>query len=151
MNKKSLFPLLLVGLFCMSFSIINWHYNFEEAKQIAKKEHKYILLNFSGSDWCGPCIRLHKDIFDNVSFQAFAAKKLVMVNADFPRLKKNQLPAAQQKINDAIADRYNSKGTFPLTLLINENGKIVKEWEGYPKVSTDELIDDMQWVMDHSK
>lgn len=151
MNKKSLFPLLLIGLFCMPFSIINWHYNFEEAKQIAQKEHKHILLNFSGSDWCGPCIRLHKDIFDNVSFQAFAAKKLVMVNADFPRLKKNQLPAAQQKINDAIADRYNSRGSFPLTLLINEKGKILKVWEGYPKVTTDELIDEMQWVMDHSK
>ena len=151
MNKKSLFSLLLVGLFCMPFSIIHWHYNFEEAKKIAQKEHKYILLNFSGSDWCGPCIRLHKEIFENVTFQAFAAKKLVMVNADFPRLKKNQLPAAQQKINDAIADRYNSKGIFPLTLLVNENGKIVKVWEGYPKVTINELIDDMKWVMDHSK
>ena len=151
MNKKSLFSLLLVGLFCMPFSLINWHYNFEEAKQIAQKEHKYILLNFSGSDWCGPCIRLHKEIFENVTFQTFSTKKLVMVNADFPRLKKNQLPDAQQKINDAVADRYNSKGIFPLTLLINENGKILKVWEGYPKVTTDELVDDMQWVMDHSK
>jgi thioredoxin-related protein len=151
MNKKSLFPLLLVGLFCMPFSIINWHYNFEEAKKIAQKEHKYILLNFSGSDWCGPCIRLHKEIFENESFKAFATKKLVLVNADFPRLKKNQLPAFQQKINDAIADRYNSKGVFPLTLLVKENGKIVKAWEGYPKVTTNEFIDDMQWVMDHSE
>ena len=151
MIKKSLFPLLLVGLFCMPFSIINWHYNFEEAKLIAQKEHKHILLNFSGSDWCGPCIRLHKEIFENETFQTFAIKNLVMVNADFPRLKKNQLSAAQQKINDAIADRYNSKGSFPLTLLLNENGKILKEWDGYPKVTTDELVDDMQWVIDHAE
>jgi thioredoxin-related protein len=151
MNKKSLFSLLLVGLFCMPFSIINWHYNFEEAKQIAQKEHKHILLNFSGSDWCGPCIRLHKEIFENVSFQEFASKNLVMVNADFPRLKKNQLTAAQQKINDAIAERYNSKGSFPLTLLLNETGKILKEWDGYPKVTADALADDMQWAIDHAE
>lgn len=151
MKKKSFFSLLLVGLFCSPFSLINWHYNFEEAKQIAQKEHKHILLNFSGSDWCGPCIRLHKEIFENESFQAFAAKNLVLVNADFPRLKKNQLPAAQQKINDAIAEKYNSKGSFPLTLLLDENGKLLKEWDGYPKVTPEALANDMQSVMEHEQ
>ena len=91
----------------------------DEAKMLAQKEHKHILLNFSGSDWCGPCIRLHKEIFDSEAFQQFAETNLVLVNADFPRLKKNQLSASQQKINDAIADQYNSKGIFPFTVLLN--------------------------------
>ena len=151
MKKKSFFSLLLVGLFCTPFSIINWQFNFEEAKQIAQKEHKHILLNFSGSDWCGPCIRLHKEIFEKEAFQTFAVKNLVMVNADFPRLKKNQLSATQQKINDAIAEKYNSKGSFPLTLLLNENGKLLKEWDGFPKVTTEAFIHDIQSIMEQEQ
>ena len=69
-----------------------WHFNMQEAQLIAKKEHRYILLNFSGSDWCGPCIMLRKEIFDDPAFSAFADTTLVLVNADFPRMKKK--PAA---------------------------------------------------------
>jgi thioredoxin-related protein len=123
----------------------------EEAKKIARKEHKYILLNFSGSDWCGPCIRFHKEILENETFQTYASKNLVMVNVDFPRLKKNQLPAAQQKINDGIAERYNSQGIFPLTVLLTENGKILKQWEGYPKVTTSQFVDEIKGVIDHAQ
>jgi thioredoxin-related protein len=65
MNIKFLSTLFLIGFFCMSFSVIKWYANLEEAKKIARKEHKYILLNFSGSDWCGPCIRFHKEILEN--------------------------------------------------------------------------------------
>ena len=96
-------------------------------------EHKFILLNFSGSDWCGPCIRLHKDVFASEHFLSIAKNKLVLINADFPRSKKNQLSAEKQKINDQLADKYNPKGNFPFTLLLNENAEIVKSWDGYPK------------------
>jgi len=123
----------------------------DEAKMLAQKEHKHILLNFSGSDWCGPCIRLHKEIFDSEAFQQFAETNLVLVNADFPRLKKNQLSVSQQKINDAIADRYNSKGSFPFTVLLNENGKVLKQWEGFPKMTPDEFVDDVRTIIDADK
>ncbi len=123
----------------------------DEAKMLAQKEHKHILLNFSGSDWCGPCIRLHKEIFDSEAFQQFAETNLVLVNADFPRLKKNQLSASQQKINDAIADQYNSKGSFPFTVLLNENGKVLKQWEGFPKMTPDEFVDDVRTIIDADK
>jgi thiol-disulfide isomerase/thioredoxin len=78
--------LLLFVPLLLSFTI--WHNNLDEAKQLAKKEHKYILLNFSGSDWCGPCIRLHKEILETEAFLKFANNSLILVNADFPRLKK---------------------------------------------------------------
>jgi thioredoxin-related protein len=123
---------------------LEWHHNLNEAKQIAAKEHKLILLNFSGSDWCGPCIRLHKEVFTQLSFQKIAEQNLVLVNADFPRNKKNQLPPAQQKLNDAMADQYNPKGAFPYTLLINANGKIIKEWDGFPKSSIESFIQDIE-------
>ncbi|MFX5526316.1 thioredoxin family protein, partial [Acinetobacter baumannii] len=82
-------------------------------------------------DWCAPCIRMHKDIFDSEIFQQYAQSKLILVRADFPRSKKNQLAKEQQKQNDQLADKYNPNGIFPYTLLLDENGKILKSWEGY--------------------
>lgn len=123
-----------IFLFFTSFFLFNtpnWHHNLEEAKQVAQKEHKYILLNFSGSDWCGPCIRMHKEVFDSDTFINFSAAHLVLVNADFPRLRKNQLEKKQQEINDALADKYNPTGKFPYTVLLSEDGKPVKDWEGF--------------------
>lgn len=141
--------LLFVTLVCMSFT--GWYHNLDEAKTLARKEHKHILLNFSGSDWCGPCIRLHKEIFGSDVFQKFAETNLVLINADFPRLKKNQLSSLQQKINDAIADQYNTKGSFPFTVLLNENGKVLKEWEGLPKLTPESFVEDVTSVIDADK
>jgi len=110
----------------------HWHTDMNEAQQLAQKEHRYILLNFSGSDWCGPCILLRKEVFDDAAFLGLADSSLVLVNADFPRMKKNQLPKELQHSNDQLADRYNPKGSFPLTLLLTADGKVLKQWEGNP-------------------
>lgn len=139
MKKLAVIPLLV--LMC---SFVNWHYNLQEAEQLARTSHKYVLLNFSGSDWCGPCIRLHKEVFASSEFAAFADTSLVMVNADFPRNGKNQLPASQQKINDALAEKYNTNGDFPLTVLLNPDGKVIKKWEGIPKGTTTDFIEDIK-------
>lgn len=133
------------------FSSTNWHYNLTDAEQLAKQQNKCVLLNFSGSDWCGPCIRLHKEVFASDEFQEMASEDLVMVNADFPRMKKDQLPKEQQKINDAIADKYNPQGIFPLTLLLDPSGKVIKEWDGFPKESTDEFIDEIKQAVEPLK
>jgi thioredoxin-related protein len=113
------------------FSVLTWIGNFSQAQKDAKDQQKLILLNFSGSDWCGPCIKLKHDVFESEAFGQYAQNKLVLVRADFPRLKKNQLPADQQARNDQMAERYNPNGKFPLTVLINSQGKVLKEWEGY--------------------
>src|SRR5260370_38406268 len=111
MIKVVVLALLMEGLFSPG-----WHYNMQEAKDIAQKEHRHILLNFSGSDWCGPCILLRKEVLNDPGFLAFADSTLVLVNADFPRMKKNQLSREQQQRNDDLAAQYNSQGNFPLTL-----------------------------------
>ena len=125
-----------------------WHENMKEARQIAQKEHRHILLNFSGSDWCGPCILLRKEIFDDSGFSAMADSALVLVNADFPRMKKNQPSKTQQQLNDQLADRYNAQGKFPLTLLLTEDGKVLKQWEGYPAVKPAEFSAQVKAVID---
>ncbi len=108
-------PIISILLPILLFTAPDWHYNLTEAKEIARKDHKFILLTFSGSDWCGPCIRMHKEIFSSDDFIKLAASRLVLVNADFPRLKKNQLSSKQQDINNTMADQYNTKGLFPYT------------------------------------
>lgn len=124
-----------------------WGTDLEKAKQQASTEHKYILLNFSGSDWCGPCIRMHKDIFESESFSTLANDKLVLVNADFPRLKKNQLAKELQKSNEVLADQYNPQGIFPLTVLLTAEGKVVKSWEGFPQGASENFLSQLKSAM----
>ena len=136
-----LYTVLLAGIL---LSTITWRTDFEKAKTEAKSEHKLILLNFSGSDWCGPCIRLKKDIFDSETFMKYADDNLVLVNADFPRLKKNMLSKEQQKQNESLADAYNSEGSFPLTLLLNADGKVLKKWDGLPTLSPEDFTNEVK-------
>lgn len=124
----------LLTLF-LGFSLLlnnaEWGNNLKNAKEKASAEHKLILLNFSGSDWCAPCIMLKKQVFSSDEFQSFANERLVLLRADFPRLKKNKLPDNELKINEALAEKYNPDGNFPFTVLINKNGEVLKSWNGY--------------------
>ena len=134
--------LLLLSAFLIATN--DWGTDFEKAKETAIKEHKFILLNFSGSDWCGPCIRMHKEIFDANEFKKYAEDNLVLINADFPRLKKNKLEKELQKNNDHLADLYNSNGIFPLTVLLTADGKVAKQWEGYPQLTPGEFVEQLK-------
>lgn len=125
-----------------------WHNNLEEARQLAHQQRKHILLNFSGSDWCGPCIQLRAQILDKPEFLQMADSSLIMVNADFPRSKKNQLSGQQQSLNNAMADRYNSQGKFPYTLLLDANGKVLKAWEGFPGLTPAEFAMEIRTAID---
>lgn len=132
---------LLAIFIAMAFSTgVTWMGDFNAAKTEAAKSHKLILINFSGSDWCGPCIRLRKEILESATFEGYATDHLVLVRADFPRAKKNQLNKDQVKLNEALADKYNAEGKFPYTLLVDENGKILKEWDGFPDETADQFV-----------
>lgn len=136
----------VLSFFLLSSNV--WETDFEKAKEEAKSEHKYILLNFSGSDWCGPCIRMHKEIFENAAFTGYSHEHLVLVNADFPRLKKHGLSSDQQKKNDQLADTYNKEGKFPLTLLLAADGKILKTWDGLPEISAEGFTSQVKAIVD---
>jgi len=124
-----------------------WFTDFDAARNKATDEHKYILLNFSGSDWCGPCIKMKKEVFESEAFLSLADKSLVLVRADFPRSKKNQLSKEQTKHNEALAEKYNPNGKFPLTVLLDAKGNIVKEWDGYVFASQEKFIADLQGIL----
>jgi len=132
--------LLIIAFLSAFLNTVVWMGNFNEAKKQAANSHKEILINFSGSDWCGPCIRLRKEILESPGFEKYAADNLVLVRADFPRQKKNQLPKEQIKLNEDLAEQYNPDGKFPFTVLVNENGKILKSWDGYPNETPEKFI-----------
>ena len=108
----------------VTISPSDWLTDFEQAKNRAQQNDKMILLTFSGSDWCAPCIQMKKTVFETSEFHDYASQKLVLVKADFPRHKKNQLDAAQKAKNEKLAELYNPKGKFPLTLLLDIDGKV---------------------------
>jgi thioredoxin-related protein len=132
--------LITLFLSLIFFTSQGWLNDFEKAKTEAKSSHKQILVNFSGSDWCGPCIKLTKEVFESETFKTYAQEKLVLVRADFPRMKKNKLSKEQTAINEALADKYNKDGTFPLTLLLDENGNVLKKWVGNPGYKADAFV-----------
>lgn len=134
---------LIILASSLLFITNDWLLDFDLAKQTAKENNKMILLNFSGSDWCAPCIKMKKDVFDKSEFQEYADKRLVLVRADFPRHKKNQLDLRQKEHNEKLAEQYNSKGKFPLTVLLDANGKVIYEWDGYSGKSVVEFINDI--------
>jgi thioredoxin-related protein len=131
-------PILSLVFFLNSSPV--WETDFSKAEQIAKQDHKYMLLSFSGSDWCIPCIKLHKEVFESDAFTSYATNNLVLVNADFPRLKKNGLPKEQEKRNEELADKYDKEGHFPYTVLLDEKGAVVKTWDGYPNLNPEQFI-----------
>ncbi|MCZ8197089.1 MAG: thioredoxin family protein [Flavobacterium sp.] len=110
----------------------------------AKSENKKVLLYFSGSDWCAPCIRFKKKYIENADFKEFAKNNLIVYNADFPRKKNNQLNKEIVKFNEELADNYNKTGAFPKIILLDFNGFIIKEWLELPTESIEEFIKNLK-------
>lgn len=112
----------------------NWVGNYSVAMANAQEEDKPIILVFSGSDWCAPCIKLDRDIWQSEEFKSYAKQNYVLYKADFPRKKENKLNAQLVQQNKELAERYNPKGYFPLVLVLDKNGKILGE-TGYQKTA----------------
>jgi len=142
---------LLACILFVVFLPIKWETDFSAAQKIAKEEHKFILLNFSGSDWCAPCVATRKYYFESEAFANMAKGNLVLLNADFPRKKKNQLSEEQTKKNETLAEKYNSEGIFPLTLLLDTNGKVIKTWKGKPEATVDGWVKEIKAASDSRK
>ena len=142
----------LITLFLLLMVIpAQWEPDFNNAKKIAKEKNELILLNFSGSDWCGPCILLRKEYIESQVFTDMANENLVLVNADFPRKKKNIGTPEQVKRNEALAEIYNKEGSFPLTLLLNADGKVLKTWHGKPEITPEQWTAEIKAICDSKK
>lgn len=134
--------ILKIAIILLMASVTNaqeWQTDLDTALKISKEKEQKIVLVFSGSDWCAPCIKLEKEIWESEEFKTYSKDNFVLLRADFPRRKKNKLSKEQQEKNNKLAEKYNLNGYFPFVVVLNSNGKILGT-TGYKKVSPTEYI-----------
>ncbi len=121
---------LVLGCAVATVSASEWQTNYEKALATAKAENKLVLLDFTGSDWCGPCIALKKNVFSQPKFLEYTAKHFVLVEIDYPRkaVLSDELKAQNKKLE--IQYGIEEKG-FPTVIVVNPDGKIMGEFTGY--------------------
>ena len=135
---KKIIIYLFVFISSLSYSQ-NWNTNFEDAKQYALKDNKNILLVFSGSDWCAPCIKLDNVVWKSEAFKSESEKNWVIYKADFPKKKANQLSPELTESNNKLAEKYNKNGSFPLVSLLDKTGKVIG-MTGFKNISATDYI-----------
>jgi thioredoxin-related protein len=101
---------------------VSWLSDYRQAQSEAKNGNKLLLLNFTGSDWCGWCIKLEREVFSQPEFQEYAKNNLVLMTVDFPRAKA--LAGDVRKQNETLAEKYGIQG-FPTIVVLNGDGKQV--------------------------
>jgi thioredoxin-related protein len=126
---SSLVLVLLTGTLS-ALAASGWQTDFTAAQTAAKKDGRAILLDFTGSDWCGWCIKMKKDSLDRKAFQEFADKKLVLVEVDFPNNKKQTDEVKKQ--NEGLQKKYGVDG-YPTFVLVDQSGKELGRHVGYLK------------------
>ena len=120
---------------------IEWLTDYKKAQEEAKSANKVVLVEFTGSDWCPPCIKLKREVFDKREFQEYAAKNYVLLEIDFPRAKAQSEEARHQ--NEELAMKFGVR-VFPTTLLIDGEGKPIVILEGYPPGGVNAFIDELE-------
>ncbi len=128
--KKHIFT-LMIGLIALQTALAasakkdeaEWLTSLPKALEQAKADNKVVMLDFTGSDWCPPCMKLKKEVFTKPEFAEYATKNLILVEVDFPQRKR--LSKAQQEANDALAEKYNTSGMIPTIVLMNKDQKVL--------------------------
>ena len=130
--KKFVFTMLagLMALQLTTFAEPTWVTDFAKAQAEAKKGNKLILMNFTGSDWCGWCIKLKKEVFDTKEFSDYAKENVVLVEVDFPTAKV-KLSDAQKKANEELKNKFSATRGFPTIVVTDSSGKEVWRQIGY--------------------
>ncbi len=113
-----------------------WQTDFKAAQAKAKAEKKYMLVDFTGSDWCGWCIKLHHEVFDKEPFKAAAPKQYVLVELDYPQQKKQSDELKKQ--NKELAETYKIEG-YPSVLLMDAEGQVIAR-TGYRPGGPDDYL-----------
>lgn len=136
---NSLIPVMFLLLISCGLMAQDWQSDFEKSKELASENDKVIVLVFQGSDWCAPCMKLEQEIWGTEEFINYSKQHYVMLKADFPRKKKNQVEDEQLKKNKDLAEKYNSQGYFPFVVVLDKTGIVLGE-TGYKKMTPYQYI-----------
>jgi protein disulfide-isomerase len=125
-------------------AIKGWTEDVDKAMKYAAASKRPILLDFTGSDWCGWCIKLHREVFVKDAFKAYADKNLVLVELDFPRGKPQ--PAAIKARNRKLATKYGVRG-FPTIVILDSTGTKVLGKTGYVRGGPEAFISEVKKIV----
>ena len=120
-----------------------WTDDFDAAKAQAKSEGKLLLVDFSGSDWCGWCQKLDKEVFATPEFLAGVKNDYVLVLVDSPR-DKSLLSEKAKEQNPKLARKYKVSG-YPTVLILDSEGEVLEK-TGYRKGGTQPYVEYLQGV-----
>lgn len=114
-----------------------WTEDYASALAKAKKEHKLVLLDFTGSDWCVWCKRIDLEVFSTPKFKEFADERLVLVTVDFPREhpQKDEIKAQ----NKGLAEKFGVEA-YPTLIVLDPAEKVVFKQEGYEEGGPEAFI-----------
>ncbi|MFO1490159.1 MAG: thioredoxin family protein [Kiritimatiellia bacterium] len=124
-----------------------WETDFEKARAQAAAGNKYMLLDFTGSDWCGWCIKLNKEVFSKEDFKTYAKANLVCVELDFPSKKKISQKLKTQ--NEKLAKQYKVRG-YPTVLILSPKGELVDQ-TGYREGGPEKYIEHLKGIIEEHK
>jgi protein disulfide-isomerase len=131
-----------------------WLVSLEEAYKLHEKTGKPILANFTGSDWCGWCIRLTKDVFSTNEFKTWSKDNVILLELDFP--KRKSLPDEIKAQNASLQNSFKITG-YPTIWVFNLNKKTTGEFDidalgktGYTKTPED-FIDSVEKMIVQKK
>jgi thioredoxin-related protein len=119
----------------------SWLNDYKKAQQEAKATNKVLLLNFTGSDWCGWCVKFDRDVLSKPQFKDYARDNLVLVELDFPRAKA-QSPEVRKQ-NRELAQHYEVVG-FPTIVVLNSDGQTLWKFDGYFPGGLEAFIEQLQ-------
>ena len=124
-----------------------WQTDFAKASETAKKENKFMLLDFSGSDWCGWCMKLDSEVFKQNEFKTYAKQNLVCVLLDFP--KKKAQSAEVKKQNEDLSRKYGIEG-FPTIIVLSPEGELAGK-TGYQPGGAKKYVENLKQIIDEYK
>lgn len=105
-----------------------WLTDYEAAVEASRESERPILVNFTGSDWCPPCIRMKSDVFSKEAFREYANENLVLLELDFPRNEPQEPELEEQNLQ--LAQNFGIQ-VFPTYLVVDGEGEEVARTEGY--------------------
>ncbi len=124
---------------------IEWIKDFPQAQKLSRKENRPMLLFFTGSDWCGWCIKLNKEVLSKEIFSQWVKKRVIPVELDFPRHPDMQY----QQQNQTLARQYGVQG-FPSIILLNPDGSEIGR-TGYKFGGADNYIKSLDKILGRAK
>lgn len=131
----------------LALAASGWDDDFAAAKVAAAKDKKVILLNFTGSDWCGWCIKLDDEVFSKKDFKNYAKENLILVTVDFPKGERQSKKLKEQ--NEALAKEYGANG-YPTIVLVDSEGKKLAT-TGYQEGGAEKYVEHLKELLAKAK